>query len=142
MSQVVASRYNAMASSRYAGLGAPSLNQVDLTARQRELRNTIVADVLQEYSGMAGMEAPQKEGDLGGFVAPPKSFSEAELRKFVPERTVGPMRPRSEVGRLPEIGQAEEGVVEGKARLSERHQRGTADLRQSNALTNGDITQR
>jgi hypothetical protein len=80
MSQVVASRYNAMASSRYAGLGAPSLNQVDLTARQRELRNTIVADVLQEYSGMAGMEAPQKEGDLGGFVAPPKSFSEAELR--------------------------------------------------------------
>jgi hypothetical protein len=36
MSQVIASRYNALTSSRYAGLGAPSLNQVDLTARQRE----------------------------------------------------------------------------------------------------------
>lgn len=142
MSQVIASRYNAMANSRYAGLGTPSLNQVDLTPRQRELRNTIVADVLQEYSGMADVEAPQKGADMGAFVAPSKLFGEAELRNFVPERTVGPMRRRSEVGRPPEIGRAEEGAVEGKARMLDRHQRGTLDLRQSNSLANDDLTKR
>lgn len=142
MSQIVASRYNAIANSRYAGLGAPSLNQVDLTARQRELRNTIVADVLQEYSGMAGMEAPQKGGELDGFASPPKSFSEADLRKAVPERSVGPTRRRAGGGQPKEIGQAADGVVDGKARLSDQHQRGKTDLRQSNALTNDEITQR
>lgn len=138
MSQVIASRYNALTSSRYAGLGAPSLNQVDLTARQRELRNTIVADILQEYSGMAGMEVPQKGSEMGAFVAPPKSFTEASLRSSVAEKQVGPMRQQASIGRPAEVARAEGRIAEGNTRLSDEHQKGQADLRQINSLINED----
>lgn len=142
MSQVVASRYNAIANSRYASLGAPSLNQVDLTARQRELRNAIVADVLQEYSGMAGMEAPHKSGGMGGFVSAPKSFSEMDLRKTVPARSMGPMRPHGRTGQPAEIAKAAGNVADGKVRMADQHQRANADLRQANSLNNEEQAKR
>lgn len=142
MSQVVASRYNAMANSRYAGLGAPSLNQVDLTARQRELRNTIVADVLQEYSGMAGMALLQKSGDMGGFVAPLQSFSEVDLRESVPARSMGPMKPQGRTGQPTEVAQAKIGVSEGKSKLAEHHRNARENLRQANHLVNEEVKPR
>jgi conjugal transfer mating pair stabilization protein TraG len=51
MSQVVASRYNEIANSeRYAGLGAPSLSNVNPTAHQAEVRSQIVSEILRDYA--------------------------------------------------------------------------------------------
>jgi len=51
MSQVVASRYNEMANSeKYAGLGAPSLSNVNPTSHQAEVRRAIVGEILKGYA--------------------------------------------------------------------------------------------
>ena len=51
MSQVVASRYAAMAaSSDFRDLGAPSLTNTTPSAHQREVRNMIVAKILEDYA--------------------------------------------------------------------------------------------
>jgi conjugal transfer mating pair stabilization protein TraG len=62
MSQVIASRYAAMAASpEFRDLGAPSLTSTAPSAHQREVRNMIVARILEDYaaSGLA-----QAEGSL------------------------------------------------------------------------------
>jgi conjugal transfer mating pair stabilization protein TraG len=51
MSQVVASRYAAMAASpEFRDLGAPSLTTTAPSAHQREVRNMIVAKILEDYA--------------------------------------------------------------------------------------------
>ena len=60
MSQVVASRYAAMAaSSDFRDLGAPSLTNTAPSAHQREVRNMIVAKILEDYAanGTRSVEA-------------------------------------------------------------------------------------
>jgi conjugal transfer mating pair stabilization protein TraG len=51
MSQVVASRYNEIANSgKYAGMGAPSLSNVNASAHQTQVRRAIVGDILKVYA--------------------------------------------------------------------------------------------
>ena len=60
MSQVVASRYAAMAAAAdFRDLGAPSLTNTTPSAHQREVRNMIVAKILEDYAanGMQPVEA-------------------------------------------------------------------------------------
>jgi len=60
MSQVVASRYNQMANSeKYAGMGAPSLSNVNPSAHQAEVRRAIVGDILKDYAIEGGAAGAQ-----------------------------------------------------------------------------------
>lgn len=71
MSQVVASRYNAMANSaKYAGLGAPSLDNVTPTAHQSMIRDQIVSDVMTEYALEGASQGAALRQEVAGGVKP------------------------------------------------------------------------
>lgn len=71
MSQVVASRYNALATSpKYAALGAPSLTNVRPTAYQAEVRREIIAEIMKDYALQGGGEAAAFRREVEGAMQP------------------------------------------------------------------------
>ena len=67
MSQVIASRYHALATSeKYAGMGAPSLQNVNPSAHQAAVRREIVSDIIRDYALEGSAEGANFHRDVEG----------------------------------------------------------------------------
>ena len=112
MSQVVASRYNEMATSeKYAGLGAPSLSNVNPTSHQAEVRRAIVGDILKDYALQGETNGAQFRSQVeGGMQSATPTLgipTAAQMQSAKARLRPGPTTPRSakapgSVGAMPE----------------------------------------
>jgi conjugal transfer mating pair stabilization protein TraG len=69
MSQVIASRYHEVASSeKYAGMGAPSLQNVNPSAHQAAVRREIVSDIMRDYALEGSAEGAGLRQEVEGGV--------------------------------------------------------------------------
>jgi conjugal transfer mating pair stabilization protein TraG len=74
MSQVIASRYHAVATSeKYAGMGAPSLQNVNPSAHQAAVRREIVSDIMRDYALEGSAEGADFRRDVEGEIQPAQS---------------------------------------------------------------------
>ena len=135
MSQVVASRYNEIAKSeKYAGLGAPSLSNVNPTAHQAEVRRAIVGDILKDYAlegaGPGTQFRSQVENGMQGVKPTLGIPTASQMQAAKASLGSGPSGPRTRIGHgsagaTPEdtVGQIR-GIREGVAKDQEGIQDG------------------
>jgi conjugal transfer mating pair stabilization protein TraG len=100
MSQIVASRYNDMATSeKYAGLGAPSLSNVNPTSHQAEVRRAIVGDILKDYALQGGTDGARFRSQIeGGMQSATPTLAiptASQMQAAKASLSAGPKGPRS-----------------------------------------------
>lgn len=146
MSQVIASRYAAMASSReFRDLGAPSLTSTTPSPRQREVRNMIVARILEEYAaeGLAPAEAGLRDpvAEMGAVRGPApvqqprptvRSGSPRRMRRAAARASAGQDMGGSPVQPQPHI-------APGDQQARDAIDRGAADVRREDRQVASDF---
>ena len=108
MSQVVASRYAAMAGSpEFRDLGAPSLTNTAPSAHQREVRNLIVAKILEDYAANGTRPVEAMLVDPSATMGPVKGPAQIHLSNTLMGPAAGgggPHQAGGHAGSAPGVG--------------------------------------